>query len=112
MSQLAKNLKKRAQELGLSDTEIAHSANLPTRRYGHYTTGYREPNLDTLLVICEVLDISPNQLLEWNKDDRPHRTASSSAQSKLNSLARSMTNDQLDMLLEIGSTLSKKKRKP
>lgn len=56
MTQLAKNLKKRAKELVLTDAEIARRTGLPVRRYGHYATGYREPNLDALMVICDALD--------------------------------------------------------
>jgi hypothetical protein len=38
-------------------------AGLSERRYGYYATGDREPNLATLLRICEVLAASPNDLL-------------------------------------------------
>jgi hypothetical protein len=33
------------------------------RRYGYYATGEREPNLATLVRICEALAASPNDLL-------------------------------------------------
>ncbi|AWZ01281.1 helix-turn-helix protein [Rhodobiaceae bacterium] len=111
MRNLAKNLKKRAKELGLSDAEIARRTGLPTRRYGHYATGYREPNLDTLMAICEVLDVSPNQLLGWNKEDIPSHSGTGAAQSKLTSLATAMSAEQIDMLLEIGLIISKKQKK-
>lgn len=108
MSELSKNLKKRAKELGLTDAEIARRTGLPVRRYGHYATGYREPNLDTLMVICEVLDVSPNDLLGWTDTANLEGSKTDAQQSRLISLGRSMTTSQLETLLEIGSVLTKK----
>jgi transcriptional regulator with XRE-family HTH domain len=56
-------LRHRAEELGLSDAEVARRAGLSARRYGHYVTGNREPDLQTLVRICGVLNTTPNQLL-------------------------------------------------
>lgn len=36
---------------------------LAVRRYSYYATGEREPNLATLVRICEVLAATPNDLL-------------------------------------------------
>jgi transcriptional regulator with XRE-family HTH domain len=36
---------------------------LSERRYGHYVRGAREPDFGTLLRICSVLDVTPNDLL-------------------------------------------------
>jgi transcriptional regulator with XRE-family HTH domain len=49
--------------MGLSDAEVARRAGLSERRYGYYVTGEREPNLATLVRICEVLAATPNDLL-------------------------------------------------
>ncbi len=57
MELLGKQLRKRARQLGLSDAEAARRARLGERRYGHYVTGTREPNLATLLRIYPVLRI-------------------------------------------------------
>lgn len=108
MSRLAKNLKKRAKELGLTDAEIARRTGLPVRRYGHYATGYREPNLDTLLVICEALDTTPNELLGWKEAGKGKKGSTSTSQSKLNSLVVSMDEGQVDLLLDIGAILARK----
>src|SRR5262249_55728560 len=51
------------RELGLSDAEVAHRAGLSERRYGYYATGEREPNLVTLVRICDVLAATPNDML-------------------------------------------------
>jgi transcriptional regulator with XRE-family HTH domain len=60
---LGQKLRERAAELGLSGSEVARRAHLDERRYGHYVRGVREPDLVTLLRICEVLLTTPNELL-------------------------------------------------
>ncbi len=107
MSRLAKNLKKRAKELDLTDAEVARRTGLPARRYGHYATGYREPNLDTLLVICEALDSTPNELLGWPETGKGKKGSKSTTQSKLNSLVASMSEDQIRLFLDIGTVLAR-----
>jgi transcriptional regulator with XRE-family HTH domain len=62
MEEFAKRLRERARELGLSDAEVARRAGLSERRYGYYATGEREPNLATLVRICEVLAATPNDM--------------------------------------------------
>jgi transcriptional regulator with XRE-family HTH domain len=59
----AQRIRERARDLGLSDAEVARRAGLSERRYGYYATGEREPNLATLVRICEVLAATPNDLL-------------------------------------------------
>ena len=63
METFAQRIRERARELGLSDAEVARRAGLSERRYGYYATGEREPNLATLVRICEVLATTPNDLL-------------------------------------------------
>src|SRR5215472_12535456 len=63
METFAQRIRERARELGLSDAEVARRAGLSERRYGYYATGEREPNLATLIRICEVLAATPNDLL-------------------------------------------------
>jgi transcriptional regulator with XRE-family HTH domain len=63
MQVFAQRIRERARELPLSDAEVARRAGLSERRYGYYATGEREPNLATLVRICEVLAATPNDLL-------------------------------------------------
>jgi transcriptional regulator with XRE-family HTH domain len=63
METFAQRIRERARELGLSDAEVARRAGLSERRYGYYAAGEREPNLATLVRICEVLAATPNDLL-------------------------------------------------
>ena len=58
-------LRARAKELGLADAEVARRAGLSQSRYANYVMGVRQPDFDTLLRICRVLDISPNELLGY-----------------------------------------------
>lgn len=67
MEALGIRLRRHARQLGLSDAEVARRAGLSERRYGHYVTGTREPNLATLLKICRVLDTTPNELFGFEK---------------------------------------------
>jgi len=71
MDLFAKRLRERARELDLSDAEIARRAGLAERRYGHYVRGSREPDFATLLRICSVLGVTPNDLLLGEERMRP-----------------------------------------
>ncbi len=72
MEELGRRLRERARALHLSDAEVARSAGLAERRYGHYVRGTREPDLSTLLRICGALGATPNDLLlgETKADER------------------------------------------
>lgn len=63
MELFATNLRDRAAELGLSNAEVARRAGLSERRYAHYVSGDREPDLATLVRIASVLQTNPNVLL-------------------------------------------------
>ena len=63
METFAANLKERAQQLGLSNAEVARRVGLSERRYGHYVSGRNEPDLSLLVRIAEVLQTTPNDLL-------------------------------------------------
>jgi transcriptional regulator with XRE-family HTH domain len=71
MDRLAKRLRERARQLELKDAEVARRAGLSERRYGHYVRGLREPDFATLLRICDVLDVTPNDLLLGEPLARP-----------------------------------------
>lgn len=71
MGILGERLRSRAKELELSDAEVARRAGLGARRYGHYVAGNREPDLQTLIRICEVLATTPNHLLGFEETQKP-----------------------------------------
>lgn len=66
MQSFADALRKRAEQLGLSNAEIARRANLTERRYGNYVTGVREPDLATLARIARALGVTPDALLGFD----------------------------------------------
>lgn len=63
MERFGKNLQARANALGLSNAAVARSLNLNERRYSHYVTGKREPDLSTLVRIAAALGTTTDQLL-------------------------------------------------
>jgi transcriptional regulator with XRE-family HTH domain len=70
MDIFAKNLRSRAQQLGLSNAEVARRVGLSERRYAHYVSGRNEPDLAMLLKIAEVLQTTPNDLLGYESNDQ------------------------------------------
>jgi transcriptional regulator with XRE-family HTH domain len=57
------NLRKRALELNISNSEAARRCGLGERRYHSYVTGDREPDLATVVRIARALITTPNALL-------------------------------------------------
>lgn len=94
MELFARRLRQRAIELALSDAEVARRAGLAERRYGHYVRGVREPDLETLLRICGVLDVTPNDLL---LNERPPSDDQDRWLSRLNVTARKLGLDDLQL---------------
>ena len=72
----AKNLRKRAEELSLSNAEVARRLGLSERRYAHYVAGRNEPDLALLLKIAKILETSPDALLGFDgKGTEPSKRA-------------------------------------
>lgn len=63
MDIFAEKLRERAKQLGISNAEAARRIGLDERRYAHYASGRREPDLATLVNIAEILGTNPNWLL-------------------------------------------------
>ncbi|MCJ8519717.1 helix-turn-helix domain-containing protein [Pseudorhizobium tarimense] len=66
MEILSKQLQGRAKQLGISNAEAARRVGLDERRYAHYASGRREPDLATLVRIAAALGTTPNWLLGIN----------------------------------------------
>lgn len=62
MDGIGKTLRQRAREFGWSDAEVARRVGIQPRRYSNYVNDEREPDFETLLEICRVLDLAPNAL--------------------------------------------------
>jgi len=89
MELFATNLRKRAEELGISNAEVARRAGLSERRYGNYVSGRREPDLATLVRIASVLAVTPNELLTNSlKENVPEELARQRTMVALATLGR------------------------
>lgn len=81
-------LRARAAELRLSDAEVARrvfpgrAVGSAERRYSNYVTNQREPDFETLLKICNVLQTTPNYLLGVAQDNSPAPTAVGGGRNK------------------------------
>ena len=53
----------------MSGAEVARRAGLTATRYGHYVKDYREPDLATLVRICRVLGLRPDEVLGYGQHD-------------------------------------------
>ena len=109
MSLFAERLKERARQLGLSDAEIARRVGLEERRYGHYVRGAREPDFATLLRICAVLDVTPNDLLLAPRTAKPQ--PSDVWLSRLVAAGRKLEADDVELAVrQVEALLAHRKR--
>jgi transcriptional regulator with XRE-family HTH domain len=96
MEIFAKRLQERAKQLGISNAEAARRIGLDERRYAHYVSDRREPDLMTLKSIAEGLGTTPNWLLGiTSKVEKAPETAA--LIDRFVNAARGMTRDQLEM---------------
>ncbi|MGE3279923.1 MAG: helix-turn-helix domain-containing protein [Alphaproteobacteria bacterium] len=65
---LGPGLRRRGDELGLSQAEVARQVGISPERYGQYVRDEREPDFDTLDEICRVLKTTPDALLGYAAD--------------------------------------------
>lgn len=92
-------MRAQAEELGLSDTEVARRSGLDVGRYGNYVRGTREPDFRTFLRICRVLLTTPNAVLGV-EEPSPHEHAR--ALAALNALDE----DRRSLAVEILETMA------
>jgi transcriptional regulator with XRE-family HTH domain len=95
METFAAKLRKRAQELGISNAEAGRRIGLGERRYAHYISGAREPDLATLVRIAKVLETTPNELLGFGAE--PKRSKRAVLKDRLNAAANAMDERALDI---------------
>ena len=98
MDQFASGLRQRAKELGISHAEAARRSGLSERRYAHYVSGIREPDLATLVRIARALETTPNALLgiEGQKVEQSRRLL---MKDRLNSAARTLSDKDLETVV-------------
>lgn len=94
MQMLARRLKERAQQLGISDRQAARLCGLDERRYAHYAGGRREPDLETLVTIARALSTTPNWLLGVDTDGKK-ATKRGALLDRLVSAAQGLSDEEL-----------------
>ena len=68
MTIFSKNLKKALKDRNMTLSSLANKLNLHRTNVCRWTTGKVVPRIDTLMKICEILEISPNELLGYDKE--------------------------------------------
>lgn len=98
MRTLAARLRKRADELKISNNEVARRAGLSSGRYGHYIRGRSEPNFAILMRIAEALETTPDSLMGFKpgKRDRAQRAA---LRTRLTTAANALSDRELEILV-------------
>ncbi|RJT29440.1 XRE family transcriptional regulator [Mesorhizobium waimense] len=96
MEIFAKRLRERAVQLGISNAEAARRVGLDERRYAHYVSGRRQPDLMTLKNISEGLGVTPNWLLDFATATDQDRRMTALIDRFVNS-AKAMTHEQLEL---------------
>jgi len=102
-------LRQRAEDLGISNAEAARRAGLSERRYAHYVSGKREPDLATLARIAASLATTPNWLLAFDENTQSALLPRAQLKERLNAAANVMSEETLEILLiQAEAILSKK----
>lgn len=57
-------IRERRQNLGLTQGEVAKILGISQVAYGRYELGTREPNLDLIFRISDVLDFKPGEFFD------------------------------------------------
>lgn len=109
MGILVERLRERARQLGISNAEAARRAGLDERRYAHYASGRRQPNLQTLLTISNSLGTTPNWLLGVVSNDEKD-AAKAELVERFKNAARAMTAEQLETFIIQAEAIAISKR--
>ena len=59
----SENLGKELKSNGISQTELAKKLNTTQATISRWVGGLNEPDFETLFLLCEIFDCSPNELL-------------------------------------------------
>src|ERR1700723_2458396 len=92
-------IRERALALGLSDSEVSRRIGVDETRVGRYVRGVNEPNLATLVRLCDVLSLTPKDLLLPEdvepKSDKERRLAA------IKDICSTLADDELDIVLKM-----------
>lgn len=108
MDAFCRNLRNRADQLGISNAEAARRSGLSERRYAHYVSGDREPDLATLIRIGDALGMTPNQLL--GVDGTPKASPRELLIQRIHSAAQGVSDEALEVVAAQIEALTGKRR--
>lgn len=61
---VGENLKQARKFKGLTQTEVAKILNMTQQQYSRFENGIFELNYEQILTLCELYEISPNELFQ------------------------------------------------
>ena len=61
---IAKNLKSYRTQMKLTQQDVANKMNVTKGLYSKYENGIVQLDYDKLVLVCKILDITPNELFE------------------------------------------------
>ena len=99
----AKNLRARIADLGLTYAEVARRSHLEVRRFHHYTVGDRQPDLQTLVRLAEVLETTPDILLGVRQESSIGPDEATRLRAQLSATARTMDVVALRLLMSLAN---------
>ena len=111
MTPFSERLRARAEAMGMTQADLARRMDLDPRRVGHYMTGLREPDFQTLTRLVRVLDTSSDSLLGLSVAEQPP-TESSVLRSKIVAVCNSLDADTLDIVLVLATAMMDHKLPP
>ncbi len=59
---IGRNLKQARKDKGLTQKEVAYKFNMTQQQYSRFENGVYELNYSQILELCELYDITPNDL--------------------------------------------------
>lgn len=68
--QVAKNIKEYRKAKGMNQTKIAELLNTKQTIYSRYETAKLELDYEKIIAICEILEITPNDIFEYCFKDK------------------------------------------
>lgn len=66
-NKFAKNLSEIIKIKGLTQKEIAKAIHVKPNTLNQWVKGKREPDIDTLLLLCYYLKVEPTEILSYNE---------------------------------------------
>lgn len=69
-----KNLREAIAAKGVTQRDLAAQIGVKQAAVSLWINDRRRPDFETLLALCRVLDVSPNDLLEWSEEEKRSST--------------------------------------